>query len=201
MSEEPRITNLPTGETRNEMSKLGIDEKTMSPFRLYEWLKSFPLEDRDKISILFACTGGQERSRRFAELARKMGFSVASILDPKSYHKQFAVPIDEMIDHNEEKDPSYNATFPDGNIKFSNIDKPIKYFVVFTNEKIDQNGKIEIHDRYTGKIIEAVSTELLKASERTNSKPHGVAVIRVPAMESEVKLVEQFYLADQLMQM
>src|SRR5260221_13787333 len=97
MSEEPQMINLPHGETRNELVKLGISENVTSPFGLYELLKSIPVKDRGNIKILFGCTGGAERSRRFGNVGNKMGFDVASLANPKGYHSKFAVPIDEMI--------------------------------------------------------------------------------------------------------
>lgn len=185
------ISNLPTGEMRNELAKLGIDTSLVNHLELYDRLKQVPMKDRGKTSILVGCTGGSERSVRFGKLAKQMGFDVASLSNPKAYHKPYGVPIDELID------PSAEATFPDGNIKFPNMNKPVSYMIVFTNDILGKDRKVEIHDRYTSRVVSAISMGLLEASQKTGDKPKGVSLITVPATEREIEQLERLSMVEE----
>lgn len=191
MDESAPIVGLPSKDIQNEFTKLGISENTVTPFRFYQLLKDIPADKRGGFKMLFSCTGGQKRSKIFADIAVEMGFDTANISIDKSkgYHKKNAVPIDELVT------PSQDATFPGGNIQFSNfIDKPVNYIVVFTNDIINpKTGAIEVNDTFTKRMLNAVSLGLLQSSERTKTKPQGVTLVRVPTIEREAEQIERLF--------
>ncbi|HSX48845.1 MAG TPA: hypothetical protein VLE44_01140 [Candidatus Saccharimonadales bacterium] len=189
--ETSSLSRLPNEANTDRFPELGIEEIKLVPIELYEKLKEIPVNKRKNIRIVVACTGGAERSRIMGNIAKQMGFDVATILNPAGYHKKYAVPVDELLE------PSTNAEFPDGKVKFSDfLDKPVDHIIVFTNEILDSRGNVEVKDNYTNRMINAISVGLYKSSETKGQKPRGVTFIRVPATERQVQQVERLFRAD-----